>query len=282
MGKFPKTLTAAEAGSKSLFKLADALLEETEVYGRGEAGLEQAQSELLKQGHVFPLDRLGHMRSTAKWVSANVGLKSNIGWQPVSYTVHQEAARYSRSDKLPVLFDWHVFTGLVQEKADNGFITDHEGERLPPTKSGREISGTRLTQNELRLYVEKEPNIPRTDLDVIASEDRLAEEVQNSSDETVDKIESVTHREQTKRNPRVFQPKTPQPPDYNKLTQDAVYNLFVVMIAEKGGKWTPDDMSQAHLVYLHRRLSDRQTPPESIDSLIAEIEDHLQTAAKEA
>ncbi len=207
MGKFPKTLTAAEAGSKSLFKLADALLEETEVYGRGDDGLKQAQAELMEQGHVFALDRLLYMRRTAKWVSENVRVNPDIRWLSVSYTVHEDAAGYSKSNKLPVLFDWYVFAGLVQEKVDNGFITDHEGERLPPTKSGRETSGTRLTQNELRLYVDREPNIPRTDLDVIAADkDRLVEEVQNSSDETVETVGKVATEELVDRQPVIDSP----------------------------------------------------------------------------
>ncbi len=207
MGKFPKTLTAAEAGSKSLFKLADALLEETEVYGRGDDGLKQAQAELMEQGHVFALDRLLYMRRTAKWVSENVRVNPDIRWLSVSYTVHEDAAGYSKSNKLPVLFDWYVFAGLVQEKVDNGFITDHEGERLPPTKSGRETSGTRLTQNELRLYVEKEPNIPRTDMDVIAAdEERLAEEIHNSSNETVASVEIAVTEELVDRQPVIDSP----------------------------------------------------------------------------
>ncbi len=204
MGRFPKTLTAAESGSKSLFKLADALLEETEVYGRGEDGLKQAQTELMEQGHSFALERLRNMRSTARWVNDKAIVYDRFGWQSVSYTVHEEAARYSKSDRLPVLFDWHVFVSLVQEKADNGFITDHEGERLPPTKSGRELSGTRLTQNELRLYVEKEPNIPRTDMDVIAAdEERLAEEIHNSSDETVETVQRAATKEAVDRQPDI-------------------------------------------------------------------------------
>ena len=114
-----------------------------------------------------------------------------------------------------------------------------------------------------------------------AAAEQLSERLDDMSDDELMAAVSVLDREQTKRHTRVFQPKTPHVPDYNKLTQDAVYNLFVVLIAENEGKWTPDDMSQAHMAYLLRRLSDRQTPPESVDSLIAGIEDHLHNAAKD-
>jgi len=115
-----------------------------------------------------------------------------------------------------------------------------------------------------------------------AAADQLSERLDDMSDDELMAAVSVLDREQTKRHPRVFQPRPSQGPDYNKITRDAVYDIFVVLIAEKGGKWTLDDTAQAYLSLLLRRLSDRQAPPESVDSLIAGIEDHLQTAAKEA
>ena len=117
---------------------------------------------------------------------------------------------------------------------------------------------------------------------VEAAADEISNRLDELSDETVEQLAQNVHAEQTKRHPRVFQPKTTQAPDYNKITRDAVYDVFVSLIAENENKWTPDDTAEAYLGLLLRRLSDRQTPPESVDSLIAGIEDLLQTAAKGA
>ena len=117
---------------------------------------------------------------------------------------------------------------------------------------------------------------------VEAAADEISNRLDELSDEIVEQLAQNVHAEQTKRHPRVFQPKTTQAPDYNKITRDAVYDVFVSLIAENENKWTPDDTAEAYLGLLLRRLSDRQTPPESVDSLIAGIEDLLQTAAKGA
>ncbi len=116
---------------------------------------------------------------------------------------------------------------------------------------------------------------------VEAATDEISNRLDELSDETVEQLAQNVHAEQTKRHPREAQPPLPEPlrPDYNKMTRDAVYNVFVALIAENENSWTPDDKAEAYLGLLLRRLSDRQTPSESIDSLIAEIEDHLQTEA---
>ena len=118
---------------------------------------------------------------------------------------------------------------------------------------------------------------------VEAAADEISNRLDELSDETVEQLAQNVHAEQTKRHPREAQPPSEAlRPDYNKMTRHAVYDVFVALIAENENSWTPDDTAEAYLGLLLRRLSDRQTPSESIDSLIAEIEDHLQTAAKGA
>ena len=115
---------------------------------------------------------------------------------------------------------------------------------------------------------------------VEAAADEISNRLDELSDETVEQLAQNVHAEQTKRHPREAQPTQLEAgPDYNKLTRHAVYDVFVALIAENENSWTPDDTAEAYLGLLLRRLSDRQTPSESIDSLIAEIEDHLQHEA---
>ncbi len=116
---------------------------------------------------------------------------------------------------------------------------------------------------------------------VEAAADEISNRLDELSDETVEQLAQNVHAEQTNRHPREAEPSSPEPlrPDYNKMTRDAVYNVFVALIAENENSWTPDDKAEAYLGLLLRRLSDRQTPSESIDSLIAEIEDLLQHEA---